>query len=198
MNPAGLILAAGASSRMGTVKALLELEGRTFLDRLIDALAGTCSPVIVVLGHHGGLIRERLRNPKRALFVENPDPDRGQLSSLQCGLASLPAETDAVLFTPVDLPALEPGTVACVAREFELSGRPLAIPRYQGRRGHPVCLSRALIDELLSLPAGARAKDVIHRHIDEAAFVDVDDPAVIDDIDEPEAYRRLVQRLARP
>ena len=196
MKAAGLILAAGASSRMGTVKALLELEGRTFLDRIIEALAGECSPVCVVLGHHAEAIRSGLRDPDRAIFVENPQPERGQLSSLQCGLAVIPSTSRGVLFTPVDIPAIRPGTVAQIARRFAQGDAPLVIPRYENRRGHPVCLSRPLIDELLELSVDTRASDVIHRHLDEAVFLDVDDPAIVDDIDDPEAYQRLVQRTS--
>ena len=93
---AAIILAAGASSRMGSPKALLEYRGETFADRLIRVLSGVCDPVIVVTGRHHKAIRAGVRG--KACFVVNPDPDRGQLSSLQRALAEVPAECGGDFF----------------------------------------------------------------------------------------------------
>ena len=87
---AGIILSAGASRRMGTPKALLQLNDETFLDRLIRLFSEVCSPVIVVLGDQADQIRSGIRRGSEARFVVNPDPERGMLSSLQCGLRSGP------------------------------------------------------------------------------------------------------------
>ena len=92
---AGIILAAGASSRMGSPKALLALDGETFLDRLIAAFEPHCAPVLVVLGFHAGRTRAGICRSGDVTFVTNPDPDRGMLSSLQCGLAEVPATARA-------------------------------------------------------------------------------------------------------
>jgi len=81
---AAVILAAGASRRMGSPKALLEYQGQTFLNRLIRVLGEVCDPVIAVLGYHAEIIRAQAIGSVQ--FVVNPDPDRGQLSSLQTGL----------------------------------------------------------------------------------------------------------------
>ncbi len=193
MNLAGIVLAAGESRRMGTPKPLLEFEGETFLDRLILALGASCSPVIAVLGHESRKIRDGLRRSDRATFVVNPDYQRGQLSSLQCGLAAVSSEAEGVMFTLVDHPAVLPATVAQIARRFE-ERKPqelLVIPRAQGRHGHPVCVARELIAEFLALPPDAQAREVIHRHREQTVYVDVDDQGVIQDVDDPEAYRRL-------
>ena len=99
---AGIILAAGASSRMGTPKALLDYRGETFVGRLVRVLGACCKPVIVVLGYHADAIRQQV--PATANIVINPDPSRGQLSSLQTGLAELPADADGFAFIPVDSP----------------------------------------------------------------------------------------------
>jgi molybdenum cofactor cytidylyltransferase len=101
-----IILAAGASSRMGRPKPLLELDGETFLDRLIGRFYGICAPIVVVLGYEADRIRAGIRNAGDVEFVINPSPERGMLSSLQCGLASLPGDAAAVLFTPADLPSI--------------------------------------------------------------------------------------------
>ena len=88
---AGIILAGGASRRMGTPKALLRFQNETFLDRLIGVFSPVCDPVIVVVGLHADQIRAGIERADDVRFAVNPDPERGMLSSLQCGLALLPS-----------------------------------------------------------------------------------------------------------
>lgn len=187
---AGIILAAGRSSRMGSPKALLEYRGETFVNRLVRVLSGACDRVIVVLGYHAEAIGTRVEG---ATIVVNPDPSRGQLSSLQTGLRAAPEDAEAVLFTPVDSPSVEPATIARVVDAFRSrdDNTLLVIPRFQGKRGHPVCAAREVIAELLALPATSRAKEVVNRHEARTAYINVDDPGVLADIDDPAAYRSL-------
>ncbi|MBM3744228.1 MAG: nucleotidyltransferase family protein [Acidobacteria bacterium] len=199
MKLAGLILAAGASSRMGRPKALLELEGETFLDRLIGLLGAHCLSVLVVLGHQAEMVQAGLKRAAKAAFVLNPDHRRGQLSSLQCGLRALPPDADGVLFTLVDLPAVRPSTIERLARQARLLAAPwLVIPRHQGRRGHPVGCSPELIEELIELPVNAQARAVVHRHLERACYVEVDDPGILRDVDDPAAYQDLLQGSPSP
>jgi len=189
---AGLILAGGASRRMGSPKALLRFQDETFLDRMIRLFARVCDPVVVVLGHNSDKIRPGLERPSQAVFAVNPDPERGMLSSLQCGLAALPASVDAVLFAPVDHPHLQLSTLEALAERFQTARAPVTVPVYAGEHGHPVCISRALVDELLGLPVEAMASDVIHRYVSLTCYFEVDDPAVVTDIDDPAAYAELM------
>lgn len=175
---------------MGTPKALLAYRGETFLDRLIGAFSEHCDPVIAVLGYNAAAIRAGLR--REALFVVNEDYTRGQLSSLQCGLRAIPPGAPA-LFTLVDHPAVDPATLALLVERFERGGAPLVIPRYDGRRGHPVCCSPEIAAELLALPPDSDARAVLRRYHDRAAFLDVADAGVTLDIDDPEAYQRLIE-----
>ena len=192
----GLILAAGESRRMGKPKALLELGGETFLDRLIGVMGESCSPVIVVLGHEAQRIKSGLHQAGTAVFVINQDYARGQLSSLQCGLAAVPSEAEGVLFTLVDRPLVEPSTIARVLERFQdrQPAELLVVPRTGLQHGHPVCLARELIAEFLALPPEAQARDVIHAHAGETAYVDVDDSGILVDVNDPEDYQRLVAR----
>ena len=187
---AGIILAAGASSRMGSPKALLDYRGETFIQRLVRVLSSVCDPVIVVLGYHADALRPAVTG---AAIVVNPAPERGQLSSLQTGLAALPAEAEGFLFTPVDSPAVEIATVEHLAAEFHRRdpATQLVIPRYEGKRGHPVFATRAIANELSALPLTAKARDVIHSHVADTLYIDVNDPRILADIDDREAYRRL-------
>ena len=194
----GLILAAGESRRMGSPKALLEYRGETFLDRLIGLFARRCSPVIAVLGAEPEIVRAGLRRADDALLVENPDFRLGQLTSMQCGLRAVPADADGVLFTLVDHPAVTPATIAALvdaSRDALLDSgapAPLRIPRCDGRRGHPIRISKSLIPEFLALPAGASAREIVTRHASEIAYIDVDDPGILQDVDDPAAYQRLI------
>jgi molybdenum cofactor cytidylyltransferase len=187
VSSAGLILAAGESRRMGSPKALLMYRGATFLDRLAGLLAVRCRPVLVVLGAAADQIRAGAACS--ATFVLNADYARGQTSSMQCGLRAVPADAEGVLFTLVDHPAVAAQTIDAL-----LSGPPalLRVPRYRGRRGHPVWFSRELIAEFLRLPEGGSARDVVGSHAAETKFLDLDDPGIAGDIDDPEAYRNLV------
>jgi CTP:molybdopterin cytidylyltransferase MocA len=191
---AGIILAAGASSRMGTPKALLDYRGETFVGRLVRVLGETCNPVIVVLGYHAEALRAAM--PAPAKIVVNPDPSRGQLSSLQSGLSALPPEADGFAFIPVDSPAVEADTVAKLVRAFEQRDPStlFVIPRQFGHRGHPVLAARSIAAELLALPPTAEAREVVHAHVDRTEYVDVDDAGIFTDVDDPAAYRRLMER----
>ena len=114
MSVAGIILAAGESRRMGFPKALLRYRDETFLDTLIGLFAARCSPVIVVLGAHADRIRARTLRP--ATFVINPDYQRGQTSSMQCGLRAVPAGCRRRALHPGGPPGGRAGHARCAAR----------------------------------------------------------------------------------
>jgi CTP:molybdopterin cytidylyltransferase MocA len=213
VSAAGIILAAGESRRMGFPKALLRYGDETFLDTLIGLFAARCRPVIVVVGANSDRIREGTLRP--AMFVTNSDYQSGQTSSMQCGLRAVPAESDSVLFTLVDHPAVAPATVdALLGGRLQthsltlgaLTGetRPqagvdrlkpvlplLRVPRHQGRRGHPIWFCRELMAEFLALPASGAARDIVRAHTGQTEFLDVDDAGILADIDDAAAYGRL-------
>ena len=189
-----VVLAAGASRRMGSPKALLEYRGETFLNRLIRVMGEVCDPVIVVLGYHAESIRAQVRG--RATIVVNPEPERGQLSSLHTGLAALPREAEGFAFLPMDCPAVRESTVAALAEAFSQRDAEtlLVIPRIGDKRGHPVLGTRRIAEELMALPlATGAARDVVHAHVARTRYVDVDDSGILADVDDPEAYRRLLE-----
>ncbi len=137
----------------------------------------------------------------KAQFVVNPEPERGQLSSLQTGLAALPQDAEGCAFIPMDCPAVREETVARLAQAFLDRDREtlLVIPRVQDHggdhRGHPVFGTRAIAAEILGLPPGAQARDVVHGHVPRTQYVDVDDRGILTDVDDPAAYRRLLESL---
>src|SRR4051794_26416570 len=167
---------------MGRTKALLEYHGDTFLGNLVRLFQPLCETVIVVLPPRG------LACPAGVLCAVNPAPERGMLTSLQCGLRAVPDAVQFVFFTPVDLPVIQASTVAALA---ESTRAKIAVPRYHGRRGHPVLITREVIPEFLALPQSAQARDVVERHAAEIEYIDTDDPAILMDVDEPADYARL-------
>ena len=188
MISAGLILAAGESRRMGSPKALLTYRGQSFLDTLTGLLGRVCSPVIVVLGAEAD--RVQAAAAPGATFVRNAEFTRGQTSSLQCGLRAVPPSAEGVIFTLVDHPAVSQDTLDRLLRP--MAREKVRVPRYCGQKGHPIWFSRDLIGEFLALDQNGAARDVVRRHAAETAFLDLDDAGILADIDDPEAYRRLI------
>jgi CTP:molybdopterin cytidylyltransferase MocA len=194
---AAILLAAGASSRMGRPKPLLPYLDETFLDRQIALHCAFSAQVFVVLGHRANEIAAGAKRTENALLLLNPEPDRGQLSSLQCGLRALPAHLEAVLIQPVDSPGVAPATLLamCQARDAAAVPPDFVIPTHDGRRGHPVLMRAAVGAELLALPDGATARDVVHAHRATTLFIETADPAIHRDIDTPEDYEQLMAEL---
>ena len=198
---AGLILAAGESRRMGRPKALLRYKDESFLDTLIGLFEKRCAPVIVVLGASAQDVRAA--TTRAATFVENTHWQSGQTGSMQCGLRAVPADSEGVLFTLVDHPAVRLETIDALLRADvrgdsetgKLKHAPprLRVPVYQGRNGHPIWFSRGLVAEFLALPESGSARDVVRAHAIVTELVSVDDPGVVADIDDPAAYRDLLE-----
>lgn len=189
-----ILLAAGASTRMGRPKALLDYQGETFLDRQIALFAGLGAKVICVFGFDAERVAAGLRRAAEAVLVLNPAPEAGQLSSLQCGLRAMDAGTEAFFFTPVDSPGVRPETLAALLEGFGPETADFVQPAYGGRHGHPVLAAGRTAAALLALEPGQQARDVIRRG--KRRFVEVGDPLVLVDVDTPEAYQQLLEGCA--
>lgn len=188
MSVAAIILAAGESRRMGQPKALLPFRGGSFLSVLAETLSPHCLPVCAVFGADA----KRLMNfvPPSVLAVENPNYAQGMLTSLQAGLRALENIPGRVLFTLVDHPAVAPATI----RALLDSTAEIAIPKFNGKRGHPVLIHRRIAEEILAEPPSSKLNAVMDRHASEIHYLDLDDSGITDDIDDPAAYRNLLNR----
>ena len=189
----GLILAAGRSSRMGQDKALLEYRGRSFLDHLIYLALPRVDNVIVVLGHNASKLKLTLPPVERVQAVINADYGLGMLSSLQTGLSRAGQEADWILWMLVDHPAMRGETLDQLVQAAKTERTPIVIPRYDGKRGHPVMLSRKVIAELLQLSPDSSPQDVIRKHYPETCFLDVHDEGVVRDVDLSKDYDNLLR-----
>jgi molybdenum cofactor cytidylyltransferase len=190
---AGVILAAGASSRMGRDKALLPWHGGTFLSAAIQALQRETELVIVVAGQNLEKLQPTVY-ANAAYVIVNPHPELGQMSSLQLGLEEvLNRGRDAAIITLVDRPAPGPQTVERLKRAFVAAGDQTwaAVPEYGGRHGHPIVIGREMIHAFLRVPATSTARDVEHAHQQHILYVPVDDPLVATNVNTEEDYEKL-------
>jgi len=189
---AGLILAAGESRRMGRDKALLAYHGRTFLETIIDNLrAAGVEKITVVLGHHANEIQSAVDLAAVRVVINHEYP-QGQTSSLQLGLAAAAADSpEAVILCLVDHPAISTEVILKLIERFESTRPPVLIPTFEGQRGHPVVISQTLFPELLALSAEEPANTVIRKYRDATQFVEVADPGILLDVDDPTAYERM-------
>ncbi|TAK01239.1 nucleotidyltransferase family protein [bacterium] len=194
-----IVLSAGESSRMGSLKALLPISGISFVERIVRGFRATkVGKIVVVLGHRAAeLQKEIVQLP--VTIVVNEDYAKGQLSSLIAAIRSLEAKkstegVDGILVHLVDHPFINPALVDHMIDCFYASNKLIIVPRYKGRRGHPVIFSSRLFSELLNTPLEEGAKAVVHAHRDETLEIETDYEGVTIDIDTPEEYRRFLGR----
>ena len=190
MTPA-IVLAAGASSRMGRPKALLPAGDRSFIGRILASLrdGGILEAVVIVRPGQDEVAAE-VESSGFGRALPNPRADEGQLSSLITGLDAIDRPgVDAVLVTLVDVPLIEAASVRLLLARAAVSVAPMLRAVYQGRHGHPVIFRRPLFDALRHADPAAGAKAVVRA----VAVEDVEtgDPGVVEDVDTPEDYARL-------
>jgi molybdenum cofactor cytidylyltransferase len=198
---AGVILAAGASSRMGQDKALLSYEGATFLSGAIRMLQGACDFVVVVTGNNTELLKPVIYQSS-AYYVRNAQPELGQFSSLRVGFqAVLDRGRDTACVTLVDRPPALPSTLAKLQQEF-LQTSPdstwAVVPQFNGKHGHPVLFSREMIEVCLRADPTTNAREVEHRYQNRIEYVDVDDRRIVININTPEDYSAIRETSRNP
>ena len=200
MGLAGVVLAAGRSARMGSPKALLDFLGVPFVVRILEALeALEVKTRVVVLGPDAQRVVPVIATHE-CMIVENPEPETGPIASLRGALRALqPLLPTAVLVWPVDLPHVRVSTVERVMEAYRRDPNQVIVPTFAERRGHPVIWGSGLFAELLENEAATRegARAVLHAHEREVVSVPVDDPAVIDQVNTPRDYERLVREWNR-
>jgi molybdenum cofactor cytidylyltransferase len=199
---AGVILAAGDSSRMGRDKALLPWPplnaqgaraGETFLSAAIRTFSSVADFVVVVVGKNEELLAPIIFAEGASLVV-NSDPSLGQFSSLQLGLREvLDRGRDAAMVTLVDRPPISAQTMQILHAAFMASGENTwaVVPEYSGKHGHPYLIGREMIEAFLRVPPSSNAREIEHASQQHIQYVGVDDPLVALNINTPEDYAAL-------
>lgn len=186
-----ILLAAGESRRMGYPKPLLRIDTETFISRTTMLALSVASRLVIVLGAHAVRVRPAIGLNPQITIVENPNYERGQLSSLKVGLAeAIRADADAVIVHLADHPLVLPATFRALVDEYCKTRRPIVVARYNGRRGHPVLFDRTVFAELMAAPEDQGARVVVNADAARVLYVDVADPGIVLDLDTPADLER--------
>lgn len=187
---AGVVLAAGGSSRLGQPKQLLPLGGSVVLAQTLQrARASQLTPLLLVLGHVAPAILAEI-DTEGLIVVRNDDYLAGQSTSVRAGVRALPPDVDAAVFLLGDQPLVDPCTIDSLLQARRSSRAPLVQPRYPQGRGNPVLVGRELFAELLALTGDTGARPLLQRHRELVQEVPAPTPRP-DDIDTAEDYERV-------
>jgi molybdenum cofactor cytidylyltransferase len=187
---AGILLAAGTSSRMGSNKMLFPLEGESVLRRAArQALAGGLSPLVVVLGHESDKAMREIEDLP-CQWALNPLYQEGINSSVKSGILALPQEVQGTMVMLADMPFVTAEMIAAMIERYRASEAPLVISDYAGVNAPPMLYDRSLFTELLTMTGEGCGRQVVRRHRDEAEVLAWPESALAD-LDVPEDYQRV-------
>ena len=203
-NIAILILAAGASQRMGEQhKLLLEIEGIPLVRRAVNAaLASNARSVTLITGKCREEISAHFDPPPARLnLLHNPDYATGMASSLTLGIRHLPADVDAVVVMLADMPyvnaahldRLMAAHAAAAAQGTQAAQAAIIVPTHAGQRGNPLLWPRRFFPQMLTLSGDQGARTLLQRHAAAIVNVEFDTPAILQDVDTPEDFDKLSQ-----
>ena len=197
---AAIVLAAGASQRMGGhPKALLMWQGEAFLTGILKACyAAGIERRVAVLGHHAGRILAAV-DLAGVTVTHSAELAAGPIGSIRAGLAAVQRHpVDGILVWPVDRPHVQVRTVAALVGAFAEGTHAIVVPRFGDARGHPVIFGRAVFEELRAAPDDQGARAVVRRDAARVRVVPVDDAAVVLVVNPPDEYADLVRRSDPP
>ncbi|MCX5823442.1 MAG: molybdenum cofactor cytidylyltransferase [Deltaproteobacteria bacterium] len=190
-----IVLAAGESRRMGRPKQLLEWQGKTLLQHVLESLINSnADEIILVLGHETDRIRKSLPALQIKIVI-NPDYKQGMASSLRQGLLAMDPRSEAFLVLLADQPGIGPEIMNRMIREFQRADprRGIVRPVYRGLRGHPVLIGVRYLQEALQLQGDVGARQILVNHPTDILEIEVNQDGILNDIDTPEEYQKYTK-----
>ena len=173
--------------------------GQTFLSGAIQALDPFSERVIVVVGKNEANLAPVIY-ANGASLVRNPDPERGQFSSLQVGLREvLNHGRDSAMVTLVDRPPATAATLNILCSAFADAPSEVwaVVPEYKEKHGHPFLVAREMIEAFLKAPPTATAREIEHQNLRHISYVAVEDARVTMNVDTPDDYAALSQQVVK-
>jgi molybdenum cofactor cytidylyltransferase len=171
----GVLLAAGGARRFRSQKLIALFQGKPIVRHAANALASATDDLIVVVGHEGPAVAAALSGMNTRI-VPNQEWELGMATSIQRGVQSVEATSDAIVIGVGDQPELDPAVVRMVIARWRETGQPIVSASYRGVRGHPVLFARSVFPELLALHGDAGARLLIERTPERVSYVQVDAP----------------------
>jgi CTP:molybdopterin cytidylyltransferase MocA len=193
-NLAAVVLAAGSSTRMGQPKALLDLDGRPVIARLVETLQSVdgMGNILIVTGHAPGRIHIAL-DGSDVTFVHNMAYESGgMLSSVQVGAKTIADSCDAFFLCLLDQPLVLRRTLETLAKAWQSTRMAIVLPAHDGKRGHPILIASRCAHEIVSLPPDSTLRDFVAQHRNETEVIEVNDPGVRSDLDTPADYQLVL------
>ena len=192
---AGIILAAGASTRFGRPKQLLCLKGKYMIEWVLDAaLSSRLDRIVLVLGDSHKKVLEalgqKLQHPKLTIEI-NPEFHRGQSHSLRAGLSKVKDGFAAVMFLLGDQPMINSAIINLLLETYQSAGKDICVPTYRGKRKNPTIFGHRLYGKLMEIKGDKGARELIDQNPDQVSIVDLDDPLIFLDIDTPQDFENL-------
>lgn len=185
-----IVLAAGFSSRMGTLKQVMEFEDKPMIRHVAESLLAAGLALIVVVGHEQERVKAALRDLP-CEYVVNPQPEQGMFSSVRLGCLKVP-DGEACLLSTCDCPGIRPATIQQVKNALEEHDSNVIIPTFQGRRGHPAGLPAALVARIRTLPPETPGLNSLWREQPEMIVpLEVSDSAILRDFDRPQDLKYI-------
>ena len=181
----GIILSAGFSERALDFKPALDIFGKPLLIRTIESMSNFCEKIIVVGGYNFSKLSDVVQDTKKVQLVKNENFNMGMFSSVRYGIQQM--QSDRFFIIPGDQPVVRTETFQMMLQNKD----DIVIPRYKGKKGHPVLFNSKLIPEILKYPDTEILRNYIHSK--EVKIIDVDDPGIGMDVDTPEDYQRVLE-----
>jgi molybdenum cofactor cytidylyltransferase len=190
-----IILAAGESKRMGFPKMLLDFGGKTMIERVIENVAASgIINILIVLGAEKDNLLQ-IVNKYRIRSCYNENYAEGMLSSVRCGIRSLPPDYEAAIVFQGDQPFITPDVSRFVINAYRTTGKGIVIPTSGGKRGHPLLIDRKYRDEIEFIDSAQGLRSLAQRFSDDVSEVETFNPGILKDFDTYTDYEEINKYL---